>query len=162
LTIRADYVVACGPDGKGGRAATLNALFDEWMKGKSGEPLPNVVRHGTVDWLFREYKQTKTYLEKVSKRSRPDYERTMLLVTDMITKKGDRIGDRKIKAISPVSADKIYELIVSGPRGLRPRQGEKLVGLCARAWSGSFASFRTRRTSLAMPDSLLMLVGTAV
>ncbi len=130
-----DYSTACGSDGKGGRAAALNGLFDEWLRAKSGEPLPNVVRHGTVDWLFREYKQTKAYLEKVSERSRPDYERTMLLVTDMITKKGDRIGDRKIKAITPVSADKIYELVVSGPRGLRPRQGEKLVGLCARAWS---------------------------
>jgi hypothetical protein len=32
----------------------------------------------------------------------------MLMVTDMITKKGDRIGDRKIKALTPVSADKIY------------------------------------------------------
>jgi hypothetical protein len=131
----ADYAVACGPDGKGGRAVTLNALFDEWMNGKSGEPLPNVVRHGTVDWLFREYKQTKAYLERYRNGSRPDYERTMLLVTDMITKKGDRIGDRKIKAITQVSADKIYELIVNGPRGLRPRQGEKLVGLCASAWS---------------------------
>src|SRR5215468_7918080 len=130
-----DYGVACGPDGKGGRAAALNALFDEWLKTKSGETPPNIVRHGTVDWLFREYKQTKAYLEKVSERSRPDYERTMLLVTDMITKKGDRIGDHKVKAITPVSADKIYELVVSGPRGLRPRQGEKLVGLCARAWS---------------------------
>jgi hypothetical protein len=33
----ADYAVACGPDGKGGRAVTLNALFDEWMSAKSGE-----------------------------------------------------------------------------------------------------------------------------
>ena len=67
------------------------------------------MRFGTVDWLFREYKQTKAYLEKVSQRSRRDYERTMLLVTDLVTKKGDRVGDRKIKAITPVSADKIYE-----------------------------------------------------
>ena len=59
----------------------------------------------------------------------------MLLVADLVTKKGDRVGDRKIKAISPVSADKIYELVVAGPRGQRPRQGEKVVGLCARAWS---------------------------
>ena len=93
------------------------------------------MRFGTVDWLFREYKQTKAYLEKVSSRSRRDYERTMLLVTDLVTKKGDRVGDRKIKAISPVSADRIYELIVAGPHGPRPRQGEKVVGLCARAWS---------------------------
>jgi hypothetical protein len=33
---------------------------------------------------------------------------------------------------SKAAADKIYELVVSGPRGLRPRQGEKLLGLCAR------------------------------
>jgi hypothetical protein len=59
----------------------------------------------------------------------------MLLVTDMVTKKGDRVGDRKIKAITPVSADKIYERIIVGPNGPRPRQGEKVVGLCARAWS---------------------------
>ena len=54
------------------------------------------------------------------------------LVTDLVTKKGDRIGDRSIKAITPASADKIS---FAGPRGLRPRQGEKVVGLCARAWS---------------------------
>jgi len=71
----------------------------------------------------------------VSKRSRRDYERTMLLVADLVTKKGDRIGNRSIKSITPVSADKIYDRIIAGPRGLRPRQGEKVVGLCARAWS---------------------------
>jgi len=130
-----DYVAACGEDGNGGRAAALNALFDEWKRARSGEPMEGLVRFGTVDWLFRECKQTKAYLEKVSPRSRRDYERTMLLVVDLVTKKGDRVGDRKIKAISPVSADKIYELVVSGPRGQRPRQGEKVVGLCARAWS---------------------------
>lgn len=59
----------------------------------------------------------------------------MLLVTDLITKKGDRVGNRRIKAITPVSADKIYELVIAGPRAPRPRQGEKVVGLCARAWS---------------------------
>jgi hypothetical protein len=130
-----DYVIACGADGNGGRAAALNALFDEWRVIRAGEPVAGLVKFGSVDWLFSEYKQTKAYLEKVSKRSRRDYERTMLLVADTVTKKGDRIGDRSIKSITPVSADKIYDLILAGPRGLRPRQGEKVVGLCARAWS---------------------------
>jgi hypothetical protein len=130
-----DYAVACGEHGNGGRAAALNALFDEWRCSRAGDPIEGLVKFGTVDWLFREYKQTKAYLEKVSQRSRRDYERTMLLVTDMVTKKGDRVGNRKVKAITPVSADKIYERIVAGPRGPRPRQGEKVVGLCARAWS---------------------------
>jgi hypothetical protein len=129
-----DYAVACGSDGKGGRAAALNALFDEWAAKCDGEPMAGIVRYGTVDWPFREYKQSKAYLKKVAARSRPDYERTMLLVSDVVTKKGDRLGDRKIKAITPVSADKIYDLIIQGPRGPRPRQGEKVVGLCRRAW----------------------------
>jgi hypothetical protein len=130
-----DYVIACGEDGNGGRAAALNGLFDEWKRCKSGETAEGLVKFGTVNWLFREYKRTKAYLEKVSLRSRRDYERTMLLVTDLVTKKGDRVGDRQVKAITPVSADKIYELVIAGPHGLRPRQGEKVVGLCARAWS---------------------------
>jgi hypothetical protein len=104
-------------------------VFDEWIAKRDGEPVGGLVRHGTVDWLFREYKQSKAYLKKVAPRSRPDYERTMLLVIDIVTKKGDRIGDRKVHAITPVSADKIYELIVQGPRGERPRQGEKAVAL---------------------------------
>jgi hypothetical protein len=39
-----DYTIACGVDGKGGRAAALNGLFDEWWKIKNGEPVESVVR----------------------------------------------------------------------------------------------------------------------
>ena len=70
-----------------------------------GEPVESIARYGTVDWLFREYKSSNGYLERVSQRSRPDYERTMLLLADARTKKGDRVGDRSVKAISPVSAE---------------------------------------------------------
>ena len=129
-----DYVVACGGDGDGGRAAALNALFDEWRAKRDGEPVAGLVRFGTVDWLFREYKSSQAYLERVSLRSRPDYERVMHLLTDMVTKKGDRIGSRPARSITPVSADKIYNLVIRGPRGERLRQGEKLVVLCRRAW----------------------------
>src|SRR5215469_6889947 len=82
----------------------------------------------------------------------------MSLVTDLVTKKGDRVGDRKIRAITPLSVDRIYQLILEGktnaallppsdgekgppkrdrrfgPKGRRPRQAEKAVKLCARAW----------------------------
>ena len=131
-----DYAVACGENGEGGRAAALNDLFDEWNAKRKGGQVGGcrLAAYGTVDWLFREYKQSKAYLEKVAPRSRPDYERTMLLIADIVTKKGDRIGDRRIRAITPVSADKIYDIICKGPRGLRPRQGEKAVALCRRAW----------------------------
>ncbi len=34
-----DYAVACGIDGKAGRAATLNGLFDEWDQARRGLPI---------------------------------------------------------------------------------------------------------------------------
>ena len=39
-----DYAVACGNDGKGGRAAALNALFDEWRAKRDGEPVPSLFK----------------------------------------------------------------------------------------------------------------------
>lgn len=131
-----DYAVACGENGNGGRAAALNAHFDEWQDVRRGLPITGerAPIYGTVRWLFQEYRRSKAYTEKVSPRSRPDYERTMLLVEDVVTKKGDKIGDRRIKAITPISADKIYGIILDGPDGERPRQAEKAVTLCRRAW----------------------------
>jgi hypothetical protein len=107
----------------------------KWWRAKNGEPVENVVRFGTVDWLFREYKASTGYLERVAERSRPDYERTMLLLADVRTKSGDRIGARTVKSITPLSAAKLYNLVINGPNGPRLRQGEKVVMLCRRAWS---------------------------
>jgi len=129
-----DYTVACGPDGEGGRAAALNGLFDEWWKAKNGEPVESIARYGTVDWLFREYKASKRYRERVSTRTRPDYERLMQLVINLPTKRGDRVGQRLVKSITPLATDKIYEQVCAGPKGRRPRQGEKAVALCRAAW----------------------------
>ena len=130
------YEAACGEDGKGGRAATLNALFDEWNDQRKGEPIEQVkiARYGTIDWLFRQYKTEKAYTEKVSPRSRPDYERIMQMICDTVGKSGLRIGARQILEVTPRAADRIYERIISGPNGLRLRQGEKVVGLCRKVW----------------------------
>jgi hypothetical protein len=89
------YEAACGEDGKGGRAATLNALFDEWNEQRKGGPIgqAKIARYGTIDWLFRQYKTEKAYTEKVSPRSRPDYERIMQIVCDTVGKSGRRIGE---------------------------------------------------------------------
>lgn len=130
------YEAACGENGKGGRAATLNALFDEWNDHRRGEPIAQakIARHGSIDWLFRQYKTEKAYTEKVSPRSRPDYERIMQLICDTVGKSGRRIGERQIIEVTPRAADKIYEKTINGPEGLRLRQGEKVVGLCRKVW----------------------------
>jgi hypothetical protein len=125
-----DYSIACG------RAASLNGLFDEWWKTKNGEATAEstIHRHGTVDWLFREYKASKRYRARVSNRTRPDYERLMQLIISLPTKRGDRVGQRPVKSITPLAADKIYEKVCAGPNGPRPRQAEKVVALCRAAW----------------------------
>ena len=131
-----DYQVACGSDGKGGRAAALNARMDEWHAMRRGLPVTGEQApiHGTIRWLFQEYRRSTAYLEKVAARSRLDYERTMQLVENIVTKRGDKLGERKIKSVTPLSTEKIYAKIIDGPRGERLRQGEKAVALCRRAW----------------------------
>ena len=131
-----DYTAACGEDGNGGRAVALNAQFDEWQHIRRGLPVTGerAPIYGSIKWLFQEYRRSKAYLEKVAPRSRPDYERTMQMVESIGTKKGDKLGDRNIRSVTPISADKIYEIVLAGPDGERPRQAEKVVALCRRAW----------------------------
>ncbi|MCK1578581.1 hypothetical protein IVB03_03025 [Bradyrhizobium sp. 168] len=128
-----DYAKACG---EGGRAETLNGLFDEWMTARKGLPISSEIapRIGTIDWLFREYKQSRAYLEKVKLRSRRNYEWNMREICDTLTNRGDRVGTRPIKSISPLGADKLYDRFVNGSKGKRLRTAEKLVVLCRKAW----------------------------
>lgn len=129
-----DYSAACGADGRGGKAAILNGLFDEWAVACKGEPVESVARHGTVDWLFREYKSSVRFQAKVSVRSVPDYERSMLMLADLVTKQGDRVGSHPVKSITPQAADKLYAMLCVGPRGARLRQAEKVIAICRIAW----------------------------
>jgi hypothetical protein len=131
-----DYEIACDTDGSEGLAAALNALFDEWNTKRKGGSVDTgrLVRYGTVDWLFGEYLNSEARRERVSDRTRPDYERVMRLVCDVVTKKGDKIGDRSIRSITPRAADKIYSIVINGPRGQRLRQGEKVISVCRHSW----------------------------
>lgn len=125
-----DYNKACE------RAASLNGLFDEWDDARKGLPVTGVSapKIGTVDWLFREYKQSGMYTEKVAKRSRKDYEWAMSEICDTLTKSQKRVGNASVKAIDPRAADKLYTLFIKGKSGERLRTGEKLVNLCRKAW----------------------------
>jgi hypothetical protein len=70
-------------------------------------------------------------------RSRRDYEWAMDEITNVKTKSGDRVGDRLVRAISPRAADKLYDKFIAAMDGTdkqRLRTGEKLVGLCRKAW----------------------------
>jgi hypothetical protein len=119
------------------RAETLNGLIDEWQRQRKGDLVeaPGMPKYGTVDWLFREYKISRAYLDKVAKRSRGDYEWAMARICDIKTKSGDRVGGRPVKSISPRAADKLYDKFLAGEgERVKLRTGEKLVGLCRKAW----------------------------
>jgi hypothetical protein len=135
-----DYEVACGADGHGGRAATLNGLFDDWDRARLGEPpKPKTdLRVGTVDWLFRTYKGSNDWKERVSKRTAPDHMRTIRLICETRRKSGIRIGDTMVTAITPEVADKLYAKVRDTPvrkgKTSRPRTAEKVVAICRHAW----------------------------
>jgi integrase len=118
------------------RADILNGLFGEWDQQRRGIPVtgPSMPKYGTVDWLFREYKLSNAFTEKVAKRSRGNYEWAMREVCNIITKKGDRVGDRLVKTITPRGADKLYGKFIAGKKGERLRTGEKMTILCRKAW----------------------------
>lgn len=135
-----DYIAACGEDGKGGRAATLNGLFDDWDRIRLGEtPKPKTeLKAGSVDWLFATYRTSNDWTNGTSKRTRPDHARTMKLVADIKRKSGIRIGDTMITGITPAVADKLYEKVRDTPvrkgKKTRPRTAEKVVAVCRHAW----------------------------
>jgi hypothetical protein len=135
-----DYGAACGADGEGGKAAILNALFDEWDRIRLGAPAEAPIdgKVGTVDWLFRTYKKSNDWQERVSARTAPDHERTMALVAGIRGKSGQRIGDKMITAITPAAADKLYARVRETPirkgKTERPRTAEKVVAVCRHAW----------------------------
>lgn len=129
-----DYDKACK------RAGFLNGLFDDWNNARLGEPpKPKIeTRVGTVDWLFKTYKGSNDWIERVSKRTAPDHERTMHLVSDIRGKSGIRIGDRMVTSIIPEAADKLYAKVRDTPvrkgKTQRPRTAEKVVAVCRHAW----------------------------
>ncbi|SDD93185.1 hypothetical protein SAMN05216337_101776 [Bradyrhizobium brasilense] len=130
----ANYEAACTA------ATTLNGLFDDWDRMRLGEPpKPKVeIRAGTVDWLFKTYKASNDWKERVSARVAPDYDHMIKVVSDAVGKSGIRIGDRMVTSITPVVADKLYARIRSTParkgKTERPRTAEKIVVFCRRAW----------------------------
>ncbi|WP_439392395.1 hypothetical protein ACRQ5Q_22630 [Bradyrhizobium sp. PMVTL-01] len=141
-TLHAEHETALGADFDSActRARTLNGLFDDWDRIRLGEaPAPKAkLAPGTVDWLFKTYRTSNDWKERVSKRTAPDHERTMDLLANIRGKSGQRIGDKLVASITPAAADKLYEIVRDTPsrkgKKTRPRTAEKVVAVCRHAW----------------------------
>jgi len=123
------------------RAAELNRHLDAWRAGRGEERSldlhPGV---GTVEWLVERYKRDG--MEKVSPRSRPEYERAFNLVLRHKTKIGTEVGAAPIKAMTTLGVEKIYKPLLEGARvKKRLRQANVCMIRMARAWDWVFKRY---------------------
>jgi len=116
------------------RADELNRHLDDWRRGRdSPRDLDMQPGFGTLAWLVERYKRTPAW-EKVSGRSRPDYERAFALLLATPRKSGGDIGSAALGQIDARAVDKIYAKLQVGPRGHRVRQANLCILRTARAW----------------------------
>jgi len=116
------------------RARMLNAHLDAWRRGKDGlRDLDAMPGFGTLGWLFERYRRSPAF-ERVSERSRPEYERALRRLEDLPTKDGRQVRDFPVASISARAADKLYAAVQVGPRGRRVRQANLSIDIARRAW----------------------------
>jgi hypothetical protein len=113
-------------------AEQLNEALDSWRTAsKPAGPTP-----GTVDWLFRWYREQRKFT-KNSPKTQSDYIKIMNAVATVEMKRGV-FGQRKAGAVGPETADKLYEIFLS--RGAR--QALYMVQVCRAVynWAGRYST----------------------
>ncbi len=117
------------------RVAELNRHLDDWRSGKGSTKLLDLQPgFGTLEWLVERYKRSRAW-EKVSKRSRYEYERAFKLVLTHTTKKSVELGRVPLSSVSARGVDKLYEALQKGTRvERRLRQANICMARMGRAW----------------------------
>jgi hypothetical protein len=123
------YATACE------RAALLNQHLDSWRRGRgASKDLDLHAGFGTLGWLVERYKRGRAW-EKVSQRSRPDYDRAFRLVLGYKLDTGQELRLVPLNAISARGVDKLYVALQKSERvGRRLRQANVCMVRMARAW----------------------------
>ena len=117
------------------RARELNQHLDAWREGRGAtKDLDLQPGFGSLGWLVERYKRSRAW-EKVSARSRPEYERAFKLVLGHKLKTGQELRLVAVHAVSARAVDNIYAALQkSGRVGRRLRQANICVLRMARAW----------------------------
>lgn len=125
----ADYAAAIE------RAGLLNRHLDSWRQGRDApKDLDLAPDFGSMRWLVERYKRSRAW-EKVSARSRTDYERSFRLVLDYPTKTGGTVGKLPAASFSARAADKLYLGLQKSKRVEKRLRTANLAITClARAW----------------------------
>ena len=117
------------------KADLLNKHLDAWREGRGApKELDLKPDFGTLRWLVERYKRSRAW-EKVSPRSRGDYERAFRLVLDHPTKIGCELGRLPASSVTARAADKLYVSLQKSRRVERRLRTANLAMICmARAW----------------------------
>ncbi len=117
------------------RARALNAGLQAWRDGRGGSAPDLGPPRGSLRWVAHLYFTETRDFARVSARSKADYRREIDLLLDVpLEKRAGTVGDVPVAACSPRFVDKVYDRLLVGPRGRRPRQANLCVARFARAW----------------------------
>ena len=115
-------------DWRSGRQGTL----------KSSDMPPDV---GSLRWCVEVYKRGPAWA-RVSKRSRPEYERSFRMVLEHKTKAGGDVGAASVKSVSALAVDKLYVRLQQGTKvNKRLRTANLCMTRMARAWDFTQARY---------------------
>ena len=117
------------------RADQLNAHLDAWRVGKGADrSLETSNRFGTVDWWVEIYCRSPAF-EKLKERTKPSYRYQLSLLTELPTRRGDRLGTLPARSITPAAVDKIYEALRGGKEGKKLRRANHTIDIAKKAWT---------------------------
>jgi hypothetical protein len=117
------------------RANELNQHLDSWRSGRGEtKELDLQPGFGTLAWLVERYKHSRAW-EKVSKRSRYEYERALKLVVRHQLSDGAELGSIPVHLIDAKGVDDLYVRLQRGKRvERRLRQANLCMVRMGRAW----------------------------
>ena len=90
----------------------LLPAFDSWRTGGATDTLPAVASHGTLDWLFGEYRADRRFT-RLDPRTKRNHESGMRLVGCYVMRDGRQLGEVRLSAITTAVTDTLYEKLLT-------------------------------------------------
>ena len=119
--------------------SVLLPAFDSWRSGGVTDAKIIGAVHGTLDWLFGEYRNDRRYTG-LGRSTQANHEYGFRLVGGYLLKDGRRLGEARLSAISAPVVDAVFEklLFVTAADGSK-RERRTCVNMamksCRRAWN---------------------------
>lgn len=116
------------------RAHELNTALAAWRRGVLTADEALIGREiGTFAWLFDAYYETDAF-KRLRPRTQMAYRRVIKRALQLKSKEGRPLSEYRLKALTPLAADRIYQRLLEGPRGEAVRVANFSVTVIKRAW----------------------------